>query len=191
MGYTGTYPGIDGIARDNVLFEPFHDNPPCCHGSTMRMGSESTMNSYLSQLENNNTIVTDLEKAYNAQPKPTNIVADLPSQTDPSLDTKDGEKKKKKSSKKDWEEDEDSDLYETSSDDLLSFDEWDAALERRQRRSQEFLYSPHMQEARQQCHHLHHSYPAVLRYPDIPRDTRYLPREYKTRMRRQIGRAHV
>lgn len=197
VGYSGTYAGVDGACRDNELFDPFHDSQPCCHSNAVHTGSDPNVDMYFSRLDNNNH-VTDLEKAYkNPQtpsPKPsTNIVQDFPVQFDydSKFVQKEGEKKKGKGTKKDWEVDEDSDLYETSSDDLLSFDEWDAALERRQRRSQEFLYSPHMQDSRLHCHHLHHSYPAVLRYPDIPRDTRSLPREYKTRMRRHVARSEI
>ena len=76
---------------------------------------------------------------------------------------------------------------DVSSDEVLSFDEADE-----HQLKQDFLYSPHMQGYRQ-CHHYHHYYPdyypALLQYPDVPRHTTRPPREYKTRMRRDVARS--
>lgn len=197
VGYSGTYAGADGNVNENVLFDPLHDDSPCCHGDRLRTDSESNIDMYFSRLDNNNHVTNPTEEMYqegqaSRNPSSTNIVQTFPTQFDydPKLVQEEGKKKKKtkKGKKKDLQDD-DSDLYETSDDDLLSFDEWDAALERRERRSQEFLYSPHMQESKQQCHHLNHSYPTILRYPGIPRNSRPLPREYKDR--RNVARSET
>lgn len=202
LGYTESYAGVEPKGKENDLFDPIQDCNHYCKHAGNKHGqfamSESNLNMYFSKMDKKIPTSHSAEDGFKSakgreKPRPTSpksgakIVQFYPTSFDYNTKFVQDERKSKSIGKdRDWLGDSDFD-DEVSSDEVLSFDEEDEFHIK-----QDFLYSPHMQGHRQ-CHHYHQyypdNYPALLRYPDNPRHTTRPPREYKTRMRRDVARS--
>jgi hypothetical protein len=203
IGYTQSYAGVDVNGKENELFAPNQDTKlhTCRHGNGHGpyAMSESNLDMYFSRMDKESQTSHSAEDGMRSgkervKPRPTSpkssakIVQFYPTSFD--YDTKyvqsEGTKSVRKDGNRDWHGEGSELEEEVSSDEMLSFDEEDEL-----RIKHDFLYSPHMQGNRQ-CHHYQHDYPALLRYPDIPRHARpHYPKEYKTRMRRDVARSET
>lgn len=195
LGYMESYAGVDVKSKENDLFDPIQDNHPCSKHGQFAM-SESNLDMYFSRMDKKNPTSQSAEEGVKSskereKPRPTSpksgakILQFYPTSFDYNTKFVQNGRKNKSIGRDDWLGESDFD-DEASSDEMLSFDEEDEFHPK-----QDFLYSPHMQGYRR-CHHYNHYpdyYPALLRYPDGPRHTARPPREYKTRMRRDVARS--
>ncbi|XP_031570532.1 uncharacterized protein LOC116304884 isoform X2 [Actinia tenebrosa] len=199
LGYSGSYAGVEMKSKENDLFDPIQDGRhPCKHAGNPSAMSESNLDMYFSRMDKKNPNSRSAEGGVKfgqgrEKPRATSpksgpkLVQFYPTSFDYNTKFVQNERKSKSIGKeKDWLGDSDFD-EEVSSDEVLSFDEADEFQPK-----QDFLYSPHMQGYRP-CHHHNQYYPgyypALLRYPDVPRHITRPPREYKTRMRRDVARS--